>query len=121
MRSIEARDDRLSRHARQGYALALRDPGYRATVLERLSRAPEPRDLWTAIPWIWAATLGEPPKEGALSSSAQLAAGELRTWLTSSESLGELRSRWQDTPFDPGSTLRSHPFPDVHAWLLRKM
>jgi hypothetical protein len=80
----------------------------------------EPRDLWQAIDWIWAVTLGLASATGPLAGPIEGAAGVLRALLQGDD---EVASRWDEATggrLSLGSTLQSHPFPDQASWLLRK-
>ena len=124
---LAAREARLAAHAREGFYRARDEPAYRATVLARLDRelGREPEDLWAAIPWIWAVVLGgEPPRAGAMAGAVVEAARLLRAFLEGSEPVPALEARWNGTSsakLGLGSTLRSHPFPDIRAWSIRPM
>lgn len=126
-KALAARDARLAAHSREGFRLVHDDPAYRSAVLARL--APElgqgPEDMWSSIPWIWATALGgEPPARGAMAASTRVAAALLCEWLGGDEVLDALETRWQASaaaPLPLGSTLRSHPFPDLRAWSIRPM
>ena len=119
------RDARLAGHCREGFRRTCEESAYRTAVLERLR--PEldgaPDDLWAAIPWTWAVLLGgERPRGGVLTGAVVEAAAVLREWLGGDESIETLRARWSATgaaPLALGSTLRSHPFPDLRAWSIR--
>ncbi len=116
---------RKARHARDGYRQAMGEPEYRSGVLARL--APElgegPTDLWTAISWTWSVCLGgSAPPDGACAADVVAAAAVLRVWFESDEPLAVLQSQWRERCGDRlalGSTLRSHPFPDVYTWSFR--
>ncbi len=123
--TLAHRDARLVAHAREGLRLARAEPAYRATVLARLGpelgRAPE--DLWDAIPWTWAVALdGEAPEAGALAAAVVEGARLLGAFLAGEEPLEALEARWSTSAaarLGLGSTLRSHPFPDLRAWSIR--
>jgi hypothetical protein len=122
---IAAREARLGGHCREGYRLATSDPEYRAHVLARLrpELARPPGDLWAAIPWIWALSLGgDSPASGAMATAVKAAAGVLGDWLRDDTPYEALEPRWNATAachLGLGSTLRSHPFADVRAWSIR--
>jgi hypothetical protein len=126
-KALAARDARLAGHSREGFRLACDDPVYRAAVLARLAPelGPGPEDMWDAIPWIWAIALGgEPPAQGAMAGAARIAAALLGEWLGGDEPLDALEARWRASaaaPLGLGSTLRSHPFPDLRTWSIRPM
>jgi len=126
-RAIHERDTRLAAHAREGLRRARTEPAYRAIVLDRLrpELAAEPDDLWTAIPWTWAvAAGGEPPHRGSLAGAVVEAAACLASFCEGDEPLEALESRWntrRSAQLCLGSTLRSHPFPDLHTWSIRPM
>jgi hypothetical protein len=126
-KALEARDARLAAHAREGLRMARREPAYRATVLARLhpELAESPDDVWTAIPWIWAvAAGGELPRSGSLSAAVVDAAALLASFAEGDEPLEALESRWSTRSMSElclGSTLRSHPFPDLRTWSIRPM
>ena len=85
-----------------------------------LARAPG--DLWDAIPWTWAVALGgEPPRAGAMAGAVVEVAAALREWLRGEEALEALEARCAGRGLALGSTLRSHPFPDLRAWSIRPM
>jgi len=112
-------------HAREGLRLARDEPAYRATVLARLGSelGRDPVDLWGAIPWTWAVALEhDPPGVGPMAVAIVEGARLLRSFLGGEEPLEALEARWSATaaaPLGLGSTLRSHPFPDLRAWSLR--
>jgi hypothetical protein len=124
-KALADRDARLVAHAREGLRLAREEPAYHAAVLARLGRelGRDPEDLWDAIPWTWAVALdGEPPRAGAMATAVVEAARLLRSFLGGEEPLEVLEARWSATaaaPLGLGSTLRSHPFPDLRAWSIR--
>ena len=116
---------RMRRHCREGYRLAQREPTYRAIVLERLRLELEasPDDLWAAIPWVWALSLGgAAPRVGALAAAVSEASSILVAWLAGDEPIEALKRSWNDAvgaQLALGSTLRSHPFADLRAWSIR--
>jgi hypothetical protein len=126
-REILARDARLVAHAREGLRRAWEEPAYRAAVLARLRPqiTSAPDDLWVAIPWTWTVALGgEAPRAGSLSSAVLEAGRLLRAFLEGEEPLEALEARWSATgaaQLGLGSTLRSHPFPDLRTWFIRPM
>jgi hypothetical protein len=126
-KALAERDARLVAHAREGLVLARREPAYRASVLGRLrpELTRDPEDLWEAIPWTWAVALdAEPPRTGPMADAIVEAARLLRSLLLGDEPLGAIEAHWSTTaaaPLGLGSTLRSHPFPDLRAWSIRPM
>jgi hypothetical protein len=124
-KALADRDARLVAHAREGFRLAREEPAYRATVLARLSPelGRDPEDLWDAIPWTWAVALeGEPPRAGPVVAAVVEGARQLRSFLLGDEPLEALEARWcasSAAQLALGSTLRSHPFPDLRAWSIR--
>jgi hypothetical protein len=126
-RAILERDARLVAHAREGFRRVWDEPAYRAVVLARLKPllAADPDDLWAAIPWTWAVALGgDLPRAGLLAGGVATAAALLRSFLGGDEPLESLEARWSATAaaqLGLGSTLRSHPFPDLRTWSIRPM
>lgn len=125
-KALADRDARLVAHAREGLRLARDEPTYRATVLARLGPGlgRDPEDLWEAIPWTWAVALDrEPPGAGPMAAAIVEGARLLRSFLGGEEPLEALEARWSATAagLGLGSTLRSHPFPDLRAWSIRPM
>ena len=123
--ALAEREARILRHCRAGLALALGQPAYRDVVAARL--APylfeQPVNLFQAQPWIWACALTVgPAPQGPLAGSILAAGALLRDFLPIDEPIESARQRWRDATrgsLDLDSTLRSHPFADLHAWLLR--
>ena len=115
-------EQRVIRHARRGYALALTDDAYRARVSERLAPAlvREANDMWEAIDWTWACMLGLGHPRGPLATEIEHAAKMLERLLVGEDIDAITWAKLTEEKLSLGSTLRSHPFPDQAAWLLQR-
>lgn len=91
----------------------------------RLARhlATAPAHLFEAQAWTWAAALGhDVSAAGPLAASIAAGAAVLRDGLSGDDPIARVRSRFDAVTsgaLDLDSTLRSHPFADLHAGSLR--
>ncbi len=122
---LAEREARLVRHCRAGLRRSVEDGAYRATVLARLvpRLASAPIDMFQAQDWTWAAALGdERHAVGPLAAAIAAGAPVLREGLLGDNPIALVRARFDGATsgkLDLDSTVRSHPFADLHVWSLR--
>ncbi len=125
--ALMERQARLVRHCRAGLRRILAEPAYREVVAARLAPflVGQPANLFEAQPWTWAAAIGAgPTPAGPLGAPIVAGGAVLAAWLSTDAPIESAREDFQAATqgaLDLDSTLRSHPFPDIHAWSLRTL